>query len=92
MGIRVVAQPIGVIARREDQRHAVVDFATNPLDRDQYHFDEAIFETIPSEAEIAGIVRPILDQMASASGRATSPIFDAQGHYIQASMSMDAAQ
>ena len=58
-----------------------IDNLGGTLDRDQYHFDEAIFETIPSEAEIAGI-RPILDQMANAGGRATSPIFDAQGRYI----------
>lgn len=55
----------------------------DPLDRDQYHFDEVIFETIPTTPqECAGIIRPILDQMANAGGRATSPIFDDQGCYI----------
>ena len=34
-----------------------IDNLGGTLDRDQYHFDEAIFETIPSEAEIAGIAR-----------------------------------
>jgi hypothetical protein len=53
------------------------------LDRDQYNFDEVIFETVPANAtECAEIVRPILDQMANAGGRATSPIFDERGHYI----------
>jgi hypothetical protein len=53
------------------------------LDRDQYHFDEVIFETIPTtQAECASIIRPILDQVANAGGNATSPIFDNQGHYL----------
>jgi hypothetical protein len=54
-----------------------------PFDRDQYHFDEVIFETIPTgQAECASIIRPILDQMANAGGNATSPIFDKNGNYI----------
>ncbi|MFY9627255.1 MAG: RNA-binding domain-containing protein, partial [Methylocystis sp.] len=57
--------------------------AGDPLDRDQYHFDEVIFETVPTTpSECANIIRPILDQMANAGGRATSPNFDNQGHYI----------
>jgi hypothetical protein len=56
---------------------------SEPLDRDQYHFDEVIFETIPADQqESASIIRPILDQAANIGGRATSPIFDAQGLYI----------
>lgn len=55
----------------------------NRLDRDQYHFDEVIFETVPTaRADFAAIVRPILDQIANAGGAATSAIFDNQGHYI----------
>jgi hypothetical protein len=77
---------IGVVAARFNFTRNVgddwIDNLGDPLDREQYHFDEAIFETIPSEAGIAGIVRPFLDQMANAGGRATSPIFDAQGRYI----------
>ena len=53
------------------------------LDSDQYHFDEVLFETIPANSEeCAEVIRPILDQMANAGGRATSPIFDQQGRYI----------
>jgi hypothetical protein len=53
------------------------------LDRDQYHFDEIVFETNPSTpSECAFGIRPILDQLANAGGRATSPIFDDQGRYI----------
>jgi hypothetical protein len=59
------------------------DDLSDPLDREQYHFDEVIFETIPTaRAECANIIRPILDQMANAGGKATSPIFDVQGHYV----------
>jgi len=61
------------------------DDLSDCLDRDQSHFDEVIFETIPTtHAECARIIRPILDQMANAGGKATSPIFDIQGRYIQA--------
>ena len=53
------------------------------LDRDQYHFGEVIFETIPdTHEECAAIVRPILDQIANAGGAATSPAFDQHGNYI----------
>jgi hypothetical protein len=56
---------------------------SEPVDRDQFHFDEVIVETIPTtEAECANIIRPILNQMANAAGRVTSPIFDAHGRYI----------
>jgi hypothetical protein len=77
---------IGVTgARLNFSRTVDYDWTDNlgdPLDRDQYHFDETIFETIPAQAETAGIIRPILDQIANAGGRATSPIFDARGRYI----------
>jgi hypothetical protein len=54
------------------------DTLSYPLDRDQYHFDEVILETIPTaHAECASIIRPILDQIANAAGNATN-----QGHYI----------
>jgi hypothetical protein len=50
---------------------------SDPLERDQYHLDEVIIETIPADkAECAGIIRPILDQAANIGGRATSPLFD----------------
>jgi hypothetical protein len=65
------------------QDSAWYDNLSNPLDRDQYHFDDVVFETVPtSQAECADIIRPILDQMANAGGQATSPIFDNQGRYI----------
>ena len=59
------------------------DSLSERLDRDQYHFDEVIFETIPTaQADCAAIIRPILDQIANAGGAAASPIFDNQGRYI----------
>jgi hypothetical protein len=68
-------------ARGQDS--AWYDNLSDRLDRDQYHFDEVIFETIPTTpAECASIIRPIIDQMANAGGKATSPVFDNQGRYI----------
>jgi hypothetical protein len=65
------------------QDYAWYDNLSAPLDRDQYHFDEVIVETIPTtQAECASIMRPILDQIANAGGKATSLIFDNQGSYI----------
>ena len=59
------------------------DFLSNRLDRDQYHFDEVLFEAIPATpAECAEVIRPILDQMANAGGKESSPIFDQQGWYV----------
>ena len=56
---------------------------SDPLERDQYHLDEVVIEAIPGDKpECASMIRPILDQAANISGRATSPIFDAQGRYI----------
>jgi len=52
------------------------------FDQDQYHFDEVIFETVPStKAECAAVIRPLLDQIANASGQAASPVFDDEGRY-----------
>ena len=52
------------------------DDFSDSLDRDQYHFDEVIFETIPADGpECAKIIRPMLDQMANVAGKATSAYF-----------------
>jgi Schlafen, AlbA_2 len=59
------------------------DSLGDSLDRDQYHSDAVIFETMPAtQEECANIVRPVLDQLANAGGKATSPIFDDRGRYI----------
>jgi len=55
----------------------------NALDRDQYHPQEVLVETLPRNIqECAKALRPILDQIANAGGAARSPIFDAQGNYL----------
>jgi hypothetical protein len=54
------------------------------LDRDQYHFGEIIFETIPQSAtDFAHVARPLLDQLANAGGRPSSISFDRQGNYVE---------
>jgi hypothetical protein len=59
------------------------DNSGDPFDRDQYHFEEVLFETVPAtREECASIIRPILDQIANAGGNAMSPIFDKEGRYI----------
>jgi hypothetical protein len=59
------------------------DHLSPSLERDQYHFDEVIFETVPtSPAECAIVMRPILGQIANTGGRAASPVFDEEGRYI----------
>jgi hypothetical protein len=68
---------------RDPRDSAWYDHLGNGLDRNQCHFDEVIFETVPSgAAECASIMRPILDQMANAGGMAASPVFDRNGQYI----------
>ena len=53
------------------------------LDRDQYQFDEVIFEVLPTiQTECAAAIRPILNQIANIGGKATSRSFDTQGRYI----------
>jgi len=59
------------------------DNLSRPLDRDQYHFDEVIFETAPTNAaDCAGVIRPILDQLANAGGIPGSPVFDSSGAFV----------
>lgn len=70
-------------ARFNYARRGQWDDFSEPLDRDQYHFDEAIFETIPaSREECAGIIRPILDQLANSGGQPKSRSFDKDGRYV----------
>ena len=53
------------------------------LERDQYHFGEIIIEAIPkSRQECATIVRPLLNQIANASGVAATPSIDASGRLL----------
>jgi hypothetical protein len=53
------------------------------FDRDQYHFEEVIVEAALQDIqEAATIIRPILDQIANASGEPASRSFDQRGRYI----------
>ncbi|WP_038015155.1 AlbA family DNA-binding domain-containing protein [Thalassobaculum salexigens] len=53
------------------------------LDRDQLHFTEVILETVPqSVQELGAMVRPLIEQIANASGQARSSSFGPNGEYL----------
>ena len=59
------------------------DEPSRRLSRDQFHFVETIIDTIPADdKETAKQLRGTLDHLANAGGLASSPYFDAQGHYM----------
>jgi hypothetical protein len=52
------------------------------LDRDQFHFTELVIEDVPFDPyEYAKLLRPLLDQIANAAGRARTPSFDHDGRF-----------
>lgn len=52
------------------------------LDRDQFHFSELVLDDIPLDPyEYAKLLRPLLDQIANAAGRARTPSFDNEGRF-----------
>jgi hypothetical protein len=52
------------------------------FDRDQLHFQEVIIEDFQADPyEHAKRLRPLLEQIANAAGRATTPSFDASGKF-----------
>jgi hypothetical protein len=54
-----------------------------PFDRDQLHFREVIFDSMPgNQEEAATVMRQILEQMANAAGQPASRSFDQNGAYI----------
>jgi hypothetical protein len=58
------------------------DHESGTLDRDQLHFSEAIVENVPTDPyEYAKLLRPLLDQIANAAGRASTVSFDASGGF-----------
>jgi len=58
------------------------DLPCGDLDRNQYDFGQAMFETIPPDYnEAAKALRPILTHLANAAGLHSSPYFDAAGNY-----------
>jgi schlafen family protein len=53
-----------------------------PIDNDPLLLTEVVFEAIPTDNnEVGRIMRPLLDQLANAAGRISSPSFDAQGNF-----------
>ncbi|MBT1516529.1 putative DNA binding domain-containing protein [Bradyrhizobium sp. SRL28] len=62
--------------------NSIFEDEAGTLDRDQFHFTEVILEDIPADPyEYAKLLRPLLDQIANAAGRASTPSFDATGRY-----------
>jgi hypothetical protein len=52
------------------------------FDRHELHFQEVIIEDVEADPnEYAKRLRPLLDQLANAAGRATTPSFDASGKF-----------
>ena len=52
------------------------------LDRDQFHFSELVLDGVPLDpSEHAKLLRPLLDQIANAAGRARTPSFDNEGRF-----------
>jgi hypothetical protein len=52
------------------------------LDRDQFHFSELVLDDVPLDPnEYAKLLRPLLDQIANAAGRARTPSFDHEGRF-----------
>lgn len=53
------------------------------LDRDQFHFGEAVIESVPASVQaFAAAVRPVIEQLANAAGLAASPSFDEHQGYL----------
>jgi Putative DNA-binding domain len=52
------------------------------LDRDQFHFSDLVLDDVPLDPyEYAKLLRPLLDQIANAAGRARTPSFDHEGRF-----------
>jgi hypothetical protein len=61
---------------------AIFEDEAGILDRDQFHFSEMVIEDVPTDPyEYAKLIRPLLDQVANAAGRARSPGFDETGRF-----------
>lgn len=77
IGVKGVAINIGLKADWAD------DDDISILDRDQLHFGEAVLETVPRSIQEMGVmVRPLIEQIANAAGRARSTSFGPNGEYL----------
>ena len=63
-------------------RGALFEDEAGVLDRDQFHFSELVLDDVPLDPyEYAKLIRPLLDQIANAAGRARTPSFDNEGRF-----------
>jgi Putative DNA-binding domain len=74
----------GMRLRRDfNNRALLVGLSSVTLAKDQFHFVEAIFESVPiDDKDAAKRLRVTLDHLANAAGLSSSPYFDAAGNYI----------
>jgi hypothetical protein len=82
----ILASLVNVKGKRLLQDFAVralpEDLPSVVLSHDQYHFTEAIFETVPTDDNTAARqLRATLNHLANTSGLAGSQYFDASGNY-----------
>jgi hypothetical protein len=74
-------------ARLSFERNPLAGYSDNhgnAFDRDQYHPQEVLIETLPqNEKECAIALKPVLDQIANAAGATQSSIFDSEGNYVE---------
>jgi hypothetical protein len=76
MGVRGIPYSLDVAAGRLFEGEA------GTLDRDQFHFSELVIDDVPLDPyEYAKLLRPLLDQIANAAGRARTPSFDDDGRF-----------
>ncbi|MGB8365241.1 MAG: ATP-binding protein [Rhizomicrobium sp.] len=77
VGVKGVAINVGLKANwAEDDDISI-------LDRDQLHFGEVILETVPRSIQEMGVmIRPLIEQIANAAGRARSSSFGPNGEYL----------
>jgi hypothetical protein len=62
--------------------HSLFEDEASTLDRDQFHFGEMIIDDVPTDpSEYAKLLRPLLNQIANAGGRAMTPTFDHNGNF-----------
>jgi hypothetical protein len=77
IGVKGAAINVGIQANWADDDDITI------LDRDQLHFTEVILETVPrSNQELGVMLRPLIEQIANAAGRAKSSSYGPNGEYL----------
>jgi hypothetical protein len=76
-GVKGAAINVGVQSNWADDDELTI------LDRDQLHFSEVILERMPQSVQDMGVMlRPLIEQIANAAGRAKSSSFGPDGQYL----------